>query len=94
MDISRGFEAQPILEVAVAAPVMGVFDYRIPDTMDGPLLVGQRVRVPFGRGTRLGWLVGSKAASDLPEHRLRCVLAVLDAEPLLPPDLLDWLPAE
>ena len=70
---------------------MGVFDYRIPDTRDGPLLIGQRVRVPFGRGTRMGWLVGSKAASDLPEHRLRRVLSVIDAEPLLPPDLLRML---
>jgi primosomal protein N' (replication factor Y) len=90
-DISRVLEAQAILEVAVAAPVMGVFDYRAPHTTDGPLLPGQRVRVPFGRGTRLGWLVGSKAASDLPEHRLRRVLSVLDAEPLLPPDLLRML---
>ena len=80
-------EAQSILEVAVAAPVMGVFDYRAPHTTDGPLQPGQRVRVPFGRGTRLGWLVGSKAASDLPEHRLCRVLSVRDAEPLLPPDL-------
>lgn len=90
-DISRVLEGQPILEVAVAAPLMGVFDYLAPATTDGPLRIGQRVRVPFGRSTRLGWLVGGKAASDLPEHKLRRVLSVLDAEPLTPPDLLRML---
>ena len=91
MDISRVLEVLQILEVAVAAPVMGVFDYLAPASVDVPLLVGQRLRVPFGRGTRMGWLVGSKAVSDLPAHRLRRVLSVLDTEPLLPPDLLGML---
>lgn len=84
-------EVQQILEVAVAAPVMGVFDYLAPVSVDAPLLVGQRLRVPFGRSTRMGWLVGSKAVSELPAHRLRRVLSVLDTEPLLPPDLLGML---
>jgi primosomal protein N' (replication factor Y) len=91
VDISRVLEAQQILEVAVAAPVMGVFDYLVPVAIEGPLLVGQRVRVPFGRGTRMGWLVGAKAVSELPEQRLRRVLSVLDAQPLMPPDLLRML---
>jgi primosomal protein N' (replication factor Y) len=91
VDISRVLEAQQILEVAVAAPVMGVFDYLVPVAVEGPLLVGQRVRVPFGRGTRMGWLVGAKAVSELPEQRLRRVLSVLDAQPLMPPDLLRML---
>lgn len=91
MEISRVLEAQQILQVAVDAPLMGVFDYLAPATADGPLLIGQRVRVPFGRSTRMGWLVGSKPVSDLPEHKLRRVLSVLDNEPLLPPDLLRML---
>jgi primosomal protein N' (replication factor Y) len=91
VDISRVLEVQQILEVAVAAPLMGVFDYLAPVSGDGPLLIGQRVRVPFGRSTRMGWLVGSKAVSELPEHKLRRILSVLDTEPLLPPDLLRML---
>jgi primosomal protein N' (replication factor Y) len=91
MEISRVLEAQQILQVAVDAPLMGVFDYLAPATADGPLRIGQRVRVPFGRSTRMGWLVGSKPVSDLPEHKLRRVLSVLDNEPLLPPDLLRML---
>ncbi len=91
VEINRVLEAQQILEVAVAAPVMGIFDYLPPVTADGPLLVGQRVRVPFGRSARMGWLVGSKPVSALPEDRLRRILSVLDTEPLLPPDVLRML---
>ncbi|MEZ5562923.1 MAG: primosomal protein N' [Gammaproteobacteria bacterium] len=89
--MSRVLEVQQILEVAVDAPLMGVFDYLAPLATEAPLQVGQRLRVPFGRSTRMGWLVGSKAVSDVPEHSLRRVSSVLDATPLLPPDLLRML---
>ncbi|MDH4023290.1 MAG: primosomal protein N', partial [Gammaproteobacteria bacterium] len=82
-----------ILEVAVAAPLMGLFDYLAPDGDKVELKPGLRVRVPFGRGTRVGLIVGLKATSDLPMGRLRRAHAVLDAEPLLPADvqrLLRW----
>jgi len=85
-----------ILEVAVAAPLMGLFDYLPPTDADVPLAPGMRVRVPFGRGTRVGLLVGLKATSDLPAGKLRRAQAVLDAEPLLPADvrrLLHWASA-
>ncbi|TFG80515.1 MAG: primosomal protein N', partial [Chromatiales bacterium] len=76
-----------ILEVAVAAPLMGLFDYLAPADDSVKLTPGLRVRVPFGRGTRVGLIVGLKETSDLPESRLRRADAVLDAEPLLPGDL-------
>ncbi len=85
-----------ILEVAVAAPLMGLFDYLPPTEAGVPLAPGMRVRVPFGRGTRVGLVVGLKATSDLPAGKLRRALAVLDAEPLLPADLqrlLRWASA-
>ena len=80
-----------ILEVAVAAPLMGLFDYLAPADTEVELRPGMRVRVPFGRGTRVGLLVGLKAESTLPADRLRQAQAVLDAEPLLPDDLLRLL---
>ena len=82
-----------ILEVAVAAPLMGLFDYLAPADTEADLRPGMRVRVPFGRGTRVGLLVALKTASSLPADRLRRAQAVLDAEPLLPEDvqrLLSW----
>jgi len=85
-----------ILEVAVAAPLMGLFDYLAPANAEIELRPGMRVRVPFGRGTRVGLVVGLKAASNLPADKLRRAEAVLDAEPLLPDDvrrLLSWASA-
>ena len=84
-----------ILEVAVSAPLMGLFDYLAPAEAIA-LAPGVRVRVPFGRGTRVGLLVGVKTTSNLPAGKLRQALEVLDSEPLLPADLqrlLAWASA-
>jgi len=47
--------------------------------------------VPFGRGKRVGVVVGHAATSVLATERLKSVLAVLDEEPLLPEPLLSLL---
>jgi primosomal protein N' (replication factor Y) len=80
-----------ILEVAVPAPLMGVFDYLAPEDCPVELRPGLRVRVPFGRGTRVGLLLGFKDASDLPPEKLRRAEAILDAEPVLPEDVQELL---
>ncbi len=88
--------ASQILEVAVAAPLMGLFDYLPPADTEIELQPGMRVRVPFGKGTRVGLLMGLKAATTVPEGKLRQALAVLDTEPLLPDDLrrlMSWASA-
>lgn len=85
-----------ILAVAVPAPLMGLFDYLAPAGGDIALQPGVRVRVPFGKGTRVGLVMGRKASSDLPPSRLRHIESVLDQEPLLPDDLqrlLGWASA-
>ncbi|MEQ1801478.1 MAG: primosomal protein N' [Gammaproteobacteria bacterium] len=85
-----------ILEVAVPAPLMGLFDYLAPADGDVPVLPGVRVRVPFGKGTRIGLVMGLKSASSVPPERLKRVAAVLDHDPLLPADLqrlLGWASA-
>lgn len=94
MDKSVG--SRQILEVAVAAPLMGLFDYLPPPDTGVGLRPGMRVRVPFGKGTRVGLLMGLKATSTVPDGKLRQALAVLDAEPLLPDDLqrlMSWASA-
>jgi primosomal protein N' (replication factor Y) len=44
-------------QVAVAAPVRGLYSYSIKDAMLARLQVGQLVEVPFGRGSRRGIVV-------------------------------------
>jgi len=73
-----------VLRVAVAAPVPGLFDYLPPAGVDGTRLRrGQRLRVPFGRTTRTGFLWESSDATGVPATSLKPALELLDPEPLL-----------
>jgi primosomal protein N' (replication factor Y) len=72
---------QPVLRVAVNAPLSRLFDYLpIPGQ---EALPGCRVRVPFGRRSHTGLVMESAPRSDVPAAKLRQVSAVLDTEPLL-----------
>ncbi len=45
---------EPVLRIAVAAPLPGLFDYLAPAGVATGLLVrGLRLRLPFGRSTRM-----------------------------------------
>ncbi len=74
-------------QVAVPSPLRRRFDYLPPKNCAAPLASGVRVSVPFGRRQVVGVIVGSSDSSDFPAAKLKPILAVLDAEPLLPPSL-------
>ena len=78
-----------LVQVAVPSPLYGVFDYRW--RADEAPRPGTRVRVPFGRRQVQGVLVAPIERSDVPPARLRAVAGVLDAEPILPPEMLSLL---
>jgi primosomal protein N' (replication factor Y) len=82
---------EPILQVAIDAPVMGAFDYLAP--RGAAVAPGQRVLVPFRAGKRVGVVLALAARSAVPAAKLRRALGVLDPEPLLDAPLLgllDW----
>jgi primosomal protein N' (replication factor Y) (superfamily II helicase) len=68
---------------------MGVFDYLAPrpepdrETPMPTLMPGQRVLVPFGRGRRVGILLGLAESSDQDPARLKPVERLLDPHPVL-----------
>jgi primosomal protein N' (replication factor Y) len=79
-----------VLRVAVPAPLFQDFDYLPPAGIEpAQLKPGVRLQVPFGRGRRVGLLLGTAPGSALSPAKLKRVLAVLDEEPVLAPDLLD-----
>ncbi len=80
-----------ILRIAVPSPLHRLFDYLPPQDPHPALRPGQRVRVPFGRGECVGILVELAGESELPTTKLRPAAAILDAEPLLPPELMALL---
>lgn len=72
-----------IAQVALDLPLHRLFDYRI----DGLGLVepGLRVRVPFGKGEKIGVVVRVQEFSEFPLEQLKPILEVLGDMPPLPP---------
>ena len=61
-----------ILRVAVPSPLYRLFDYLPPRGMDpAGLRPGMRIKVPFGRGHKVGVLVETTDSSELAPERLK-----------------------
>ena len=80
----KGDLSPPVtVEVALPLPIPRTFTY----ASRGPAVrEGTRVLVPFGRDTRIGWVVGPGSGSA--PKGLRTLLEVLDEEPTVPADIL------
>jgi primosomal protein N' (replication factor Y) len=74
------------LRVALDLPLHRFFDYRWPNAETAD--VGLRVRVPFGRGERIGVIVAVAQNSDWPEDQLRPASEILRDLPPLSPHFL------
>jgi primosomal protein N' (replication factor Y) len=76
--------------VAVGRPVRGEFTYLVPPELEGRLVAGQRIEVPFGRGKALGFYLGpAQPPPGAPE--LKPILRVLEEEPSVAQDVLQLL---
>ena len=82
-----------ILRVALDMPARQCFDYLCEPSVGGSAAAqpGCRVRVPFGRQTRVGVVLELAATSGVPAGKLRPIVEVLDASPALDPQLLRML---
>ncbi len=78
----------PILRIALPVPLNSLFDYR---AGEGPVAIGCRVLVPFGRRQMVGVVVEQVATSGQDETKLKTVERVLDATPLLTDELMATL---
>lgn len=76
-----------IVQVAVPSPLRRLFDYRLPTRLNGSVMPGMRVKVPFGPRQVIGIVIALADHSDLPTAQLKPLLEVLDEAPL--PE--DWL---
>ncbi|EXJ13344.1 Helicase PriA essential for oriC/DnaA-independent DNA replication [Imhoffiella purpurea] len=82
--------------MAVAAPLLGLFDYLPSQAADAEPVPGQRLLVPFGRSNRVGILVEIAETSLEDPSRLKHVESVLDEVPLFQTtdlDLIQWAAA-
>jgi len=58
-------KASPIGEVILPIPLDKVFHYRIPAKLVSSLVIGQRVKIPFGKRKEIGYLVGLRKKSEI-----------------------------
>ena len=93
MDKESPFVApEPILRVAVNAPLRRLFDYLPPKAGHEPL-PGARVRIPFGGTNQVGVVAELAGSTQVPAGRLRRADEILDETPVFSAkdlDLLRW----
>jgi len=80
-----------ILRVALDTPLRRLFDYLPAREPGHPPRAGTRVRVPFGRQRLVGIVHSHAERSDLPPDKLKHILEVIDAEPVLDARALELL---
>jgi primosomal protein N' (replication factor Y) len=81
-----------ILQMAVPSPLNRTFDYLPPTHVDPRCLQpGMRLRLPFGRSSRIGIIMAITAHSRVDKDKLKPALELLDDAPVLPLDLLALL---
>jgi len=80
-----------IFRVALDTPLRRLFDYLPPAPATLSPSVGVRVRVPFGRQRLIGLIVAVADGSEVPAARLKPILEVLDAAPVIDAGLQELL---
>ncbi len=85
--------ARRYAEVAIPVRVMQTFTYRLPLALRGDAQVGSRLLVPFGRKRMTGYIVALHdeldRAAELSDAEIKEAEELLDAEPLVTPEILE-----
>jgi primosomal protein N' (replication factor Y) len=80
-------------EVAIPVRVMQTFTYRLPLALQRDAQVGSRLLVPFGRKRVTGYIVALHGeldrAAELTDDAVKDAEELLDAEPLVTPEILE-----
>ncbi len=84
-----------ILRVALNSPLRSLFDYLLPDNQPACYFApGQRLQVPFGKSSvRIGIIISLADTTQVPKHKLKKALMLLDETPLFPAQhlkLIEW----
>ena len=78
--------------LAVPAPLGQAFSYLVPPELRGRVQRGARVLCELGRRKVLGVVLeAGERVPDIPLERMKSIVAVVDAEPVLPEELLSFL---
>lgn len=81
-----------ICSFALSLPVYNLFDYELDESIQP--VAGQRFKLPFGQGKKLGILVSCQSGTETRHKNIKAVLQQLDAEPMISSHLMklaSWL---
>ena len=79
-----------IIRVALDTPLRRTFDY-LRDVDAPAAMAGQRVRVPFGRREKIGFIVSIERQSDVDREKLKQISSYIDERPTFDATLLALL---
>ncbi len=79
-----------IIRVALDTPLRRTFDY-LRDVDAPAAMAGQRVRVPFGRREKIGFIVSIERQSDVDRAKLKRISSYIDERPTFDATLLALL---
>jgi primosomal protein N' (replication factor Y) (superfamily II helicase) len=79
------------VDVAIERPAFNLFTYLVPPGLEDQVSPGKRVLVPFGKRAEVGHILAVRL--DAPERDVewKAIDDVLDAEPVVGPDVLELL---
>ena len=79
-----------VARVAIDLALDRLFDYEVPEALEGKLAVGQLLSVPFGHREARGFVmeIGGRGTGD-GERELKPVSAIVDETPFFSPALID-----
>jgi len=77
-----------IISIALNAPINNLFDYSLDKNSTIAPQPGQRVRVPFGKQEKIGFINKVSDKTTIASSKIRPILGILDERPLLDSDLL------
>lgn len=76
-------------EVVFPIPLSRSFDYAVPPGLQEKIAVGSRIRAPFGRRWKTGYVAALKDKSSVPLKTIKPIGELLDEKPLLDERLLE-----
>lgn len=79
------YYAQIIIQFATVSEIDKPFTYKVPEPLIDQIAIGKRVKVPFGRGSKLqiGYVLALNDTFENQGFRIKAIAEVIDKEPLL-----------
>ena len=83
-------EIHRFIDVVVEAPIDHSLTYKVPAALLGKVQIACRVRVPLGRRRVVGYVIAQVAAPPPKVLNPREIYEVIDSQPILGPDLMEF----